>query len=340
MYLDPISAECYECFNKVVSPLGYHKERSVSHAVNILTKLTGGSSDIILHSRDRAYNTFVAYNKTGKGLSWEVWTMYSTHQNMFTEGLWAEGYAGSLSDSIVDERNIILFMDLRHDVVAYKKIRRVISLHNNGIDLPDFLPQNSEIPPDEPYYDFVKFPATTLTIVTTTSYHVEIGGKKYTFDESTTTENRSENIALSFTNNWTWGNIPDLNTPEYHLWEQYFLGVLPNPVADGYDYFEPFWQDEYLSCESDIIINELFRVGYGYTHSESEPTSQDFVTPYCDPSPQGSWAVDAKGNVFISQLAEGAVFNRLITSSGVESLPETIDEMEGENPVYFPVAPV
>lgn len=171
----------------------------------------------------------------------------------------------------------------------------------------------------------------------------------YTVSSRTKLLLRGEVITLyTHTHNFSAGELhiampPTSGTPQGDVPENYYL-VQDNWYEDGGpDLYYPEWLRGLVQDETqDLADRDEHR---RLIHDGGEPyngTASPPAYPLCSPFPQGSWAVDNLGNIFISQLHPGGVYNRLVDSGGVEVDIIALTEMsdKGDNPVFYPIAPV
>jgi len=178
------------------------------------------------------------------------------------------------------------------------------------------------------------FHFSNLPFTTTTRTRLLVNGVVTTLHESETNASAGElHIALPPFTGTPQNNVPQ----DYYLFQDHWYD------DGGYDLYFPEWLRGLTSNEAVDLAdrNEHRRICHESGELANGSTSQP-SEPLCDPFPQGSWAVDNGGDIFISQLHPGGVYNKLINADGSEEDIITLTEMadKGDNPVFYPIAPV
>jgi len=105
-----------------------------------------------------------------------------------------------------------------------------------------------------------------------------------------------------------------------------------NIVGQGED--ELPWYDQFVFTDDDENVTMQYPAWASITDISTDYPVQSIHFRYSN-QPVGSWAVDRHGNHFYSMLKKDGVYNYLTDGEPVE-----LTETEGENPVFFPIAPV
>jgi hypothetical protein len=331
------------CYPRVYSSGGYDLTRTAGNSLDksLLFRFGPGGWTIPVVQRTREYDSAVSLTFRGHGFSWETW-LIQKHSNNFTKGWWVDAFSGHLTDSFKEERGTLYYLDLASNVAAYRITETVITVKSDAVELPWSAPKGSNIVADAKYWHFLKFPKTTFTKTVTISEYVRHGETLHTvYTGAPVISQWQQNMVLDFSA----GYLPDIahlgaELGDYYQWEPYSLDGVPNETPDGWDFFRPSW----LPLDAfDRLTAELFKDFYPdltdvnrqeeYPHGVSALVATD---QFSDSSPRGSWAVDAAGNLFVSQMtAGGKVYNYLTGGD-----PVTVTQLSGNNPAFFPIAPV
>lgn len=105
-----------------------------------------------------------------------------------------------------------------------------------------------------------------------------------------------------------------------------------NIVGQGDD--ELPWYEQFVFTDDDENVTMQYPAWASITDISTDYPVTSIHFRYSN-QPVGSWAVDRQGNHFYSMLVKDGVYNYL---TGGE--PVTLTETEGDNPVFFPIAPV
>lgn len=329
-----------KCYPRTWSQKGYDKERTASHTIdrNIVFRFNGHEIPIV--KRIRNYDSNIKLKYYGKGDSWETWFI-QRHSNNFTGGWWCDDVSGYIKDDFTEERGTLYYLDLQNGIAAYRLTKTVITLDSGRPDQSLFIPRGASIPPDQQYFNWVKFPHAVITKTINVSEHI-VHGSKVIEVSNFQQQNSSwtQKMALDFSA----GFLPDIahltELADYYQWQPYYLEGKANETPDGYDFFEPEWlpHDAFDKVNNDI----LFQFYSAFSPVNKAETRKDGIGELTamdgaiDMTPRGSWVVDTLGNFFASQMtAAGGVFNKLTNGD-----PQVITTEPEKAVTFFPIAPV
>lgn len=337
----------WECYPTTSRPVAEESLREVAHDKDYSATLAvDGNPDILLSSRTRSY-----HNKYQREFSFSI-PYINTLDGSVNEADDAGSNfttSGEISESFSYLDTQFIFMDLRHDIFVYRQIEGSFGFSGSGeTPIGDCLID-----------DGVGLQRhTTNDVVGINANHIV--NRKVTEKLVIKTPSKNHELYVNETNTPVEMSVGSTDYSGWCgalaygclVWGAY--GVVdeskPHPNKDNYaslyetsfgsypaDYLPPWIDDVPAFTENDKADAERFNILFGTNTTDSEVVPLEIPI---DPFPQGSWAVDKNGNLFISQLHSGGTYNILIKTDGTETDPVTvIDIPTGNDTVCYPVAP-
>jgi len=337
----------WECYPKTSRPIGESSEREVTITKGYACVLTVDDQEqLTLYSRSRDF-----HNKYSREFCFNDPVIYEDLGASVNEGGSGSSFetSGEITEAFSYLDTQLIFMDLRHDIFVYRQIEGSLSFGGSGGNpigdclIDDGAGLQRHVTNDVAGVNAnhtVNRKVTEELVIKTPSKNLEL----YVNETNTPVE---MNVGSTDYSGWcgalaygclVWGTYGVVDETE------------PHPSKDGYtplyetsfgsypaDYLPPWIDGVPAFTENDKADAERFNSLFGTNTTDAEEVSVEVPT---DPFPQGSWAVDKNGNLFISQLHSGGTYNILIKTDGTETDPVTvIDIPAGGDTVYYPVAP-
>lgn len=212
---------------------------------------------------------------------------------------------------------IIRFMDLRNDIVVYRTHEESAEQSvksSDGVAWNQYgvIVQLNKVKPGD-----MKVDITEKDMIGETVIDVQ------------------ESIAIA-ENPYTLAFPIVMGTPQANTNDDFYLWTEHREESGGLDLYYPIWlQGIGINNDLDMADKETH---LGITNDDPFPSQSDLIIPptiltECDD--KGTWAVDKDGNRFYSMKTLTGVFNELTGGD-----PVILAELEGSNPVFYPIAPV
>lgn len=271
------------------------------------TNLIVGGASVVLYQRTRNY-------------------LYSYHHKInfpytdCTEDHAADtSWTANISDTWNSVDTEVIYVDPRHDHIVYREHEVNISIDSNAttVNMMFF------------YGFFAKMP---VTITKTTRIISSILG---VVDEKTDVVNLKVDLAIGLGE----GHLVDSAVPSGYYSYNLYCDELDytNPERDGVYWTYPnYLHGQFFDSTHDYDYLQTLEAirNTGDTTSDTIPWQL-----LGDDYPQGSWAFDADNNMFFSMMTDSGIYNKLVSSGGINGDPVLLTGLDKNNPVFYPIAP-
>jgi hypothetical protein len=297
------------CSRATIANGGETINQSINNEFTALTTLS--LDNIPLFKRDRSYTYTYDFN-----LSADNGTCDGALPGLDTT------VVSNISDNWIGIDTEIIYLDPRYNHVVYKEHTVLISYNAPMTTFNSYV-----------HYTFYDNMPIIITKITRTVSNI--------YGELERTEETETKIVNLCVNLGGTGHVLSRYVDsKYYSWNLYVESILDfsNPERDGFAWSYPnYIHGLFFNTSSDLD----YRQALEETWYSSEPITTNYTPAILsDNYPQGSWAVDRDGNMFCSQMLENGVFNLLKSASGEIGDPTILTELEGDNPVFYPIAPV
>ena len=261
---------------------------------------------------------------------------------------------GTVSEDIDCTETELVHLDLRYGAAAWRSTRRTFQFE--GVN---DVPVGTILVDDGIGLQTRRFLDTTLVdvshnkpVTVTEKLSVAMPGYTKTLHDATSTAWHIMKLGISdFSGanglaydylHWDWVGIVDESKP-YTTGQGYtYFDLVDEPIEAGFptrDYF-PEWLDM-VSNPLNQSEKNIFATYFG--SNTTNLTLPCDIYPAVDVQPQGSWAHDRTGNLFISQIVDGPTnpketFNLIKMKDGEEIDPVPLGKLAGTHPRFYPVS--
>jgi len=270
-----------------------------------------GPHSIPLFTRNRTYGFTYNYD------------MKEQVGSCFEQPVHANEVISDIVDAWVAVDSEIIYLDPRNDHVVYRETTVQI---------------NYEVPITtyDSFVHYAFFNDLPITIVKTVKTISSILG---VLEESTDTINKTVNLCVASGFGHLDANFVD---EKYYSYDEAIeLTDFDSPERDGWGWTYPVYLHGYSPGTKDREYTKLLDV-YEFDAPPGDINVEHVALGdlTVDDFPQGSWAFDRDGNMFVSQMLQNSIFNMLRSATGIIGDPVLLTKLTGENPVFYPISPV
>ena len=287
-------------------------EGHIATTCNADNQLTIGPHSIPLFTRVRNYR--FDYD----------WNLQIIDGNCIDLSTFSDNIASNILDSWEAIDSEIIYIDPRYDHVVYRETAVQIT-YGAPITTYNSIPQ---------YAFFNDLPITVVKTIRTISSLLGV------LEESAETINKTINLCVAYGIGHLTAQFVDEKYYSYD--EAVTIADFDNPERDGWGWTYPVYLHGYFAgSDIDREYAKLIDI-YQFSAPVSDTTIEERtpVEPVVDDFPQGSWAFDRDGNMFVSQKLHNSVYNLLRSVLGTDSNPVLLTNTIGNNPIFYPVAPI